>query len=474
MQSSPDSIKLMTNADKNETPPSDGDRMDISEVSDANSPLSELNYQLDNCTVNQMMNHDKISNVSTTLSTIDLSTTTSSTAITTTGTNANTNTNTNVKVITSNNCITRNNTKPAITHPLDNSNKDLSISLESLDLELPTLETYTCEPVDFPNSPKELRQTFEASGIPLPQELDSGATGLSDDEEEDHSIFQAVLSPDCQDVRLKREERPNTLNGPPRLRKIALPQDILSSAGDEDQLSSVISDEDLDRFLSPELDSADELEDSILEKLGDSPSAEGELIPELTAEEERNEARNWQPCTVAGMERRIDMKVIEPFKRVLSHGGYLNAGSHNAIIVFSACFLPHHGRVDYNYVMDNLFFYVLSTLDQLITEDYVLVYLHGGTAKDCMPTFSWLKRCYQMIDRKLRKNLKRLYLVHPTFWLKTIVLMTKPFISTKFSRKLVFINSLAELTDILPLEQASIPDRVKQYDQIKQSIERTK
>lgn len=367
------------------------------------------------------------------------------------------------------------NIQPAITHPLDNT-RDTSLSLESLDLELPTLDTYVDEPVDFPPSPKELRQTLEASGISLPQELDSGATGLSDDEEEDHSIFQAVLSPDCQDVRLRRE-RPSSLSAT-RKKKISVTKEILTgsasgSVDDDEQLSSVISDEDLDQLLSPGLDSPDELEDSILELLDESPAADVEPIPELTAEEERSESRNWQHCTVAGMERRIDMKVIEPFKRVLSHGGYLNAGSHNAIIVFSACFLPHHGRVDYNYVMDNLFFYVLLTLDQLVTEDYVLVYLHGGTAKDCMPTFSWLKRCYQMIDRRLRKNLKRLYLVHPTFWLKTIVLMTKPFISAKFSKKLTFVNSLAELAEILPLEQVCIPDRVKQYDKIKQSIEKS-
>lgn len=369
------------------------------------------------------------------------------------------------------NGLTRN-TQPVVTHPLDNSlDKDASLSLESLDLELPSLDNYTNAPIDLHRSPKELRQALEASGIALPYEGDSGATGLSDEEEEDHSVYQAVLSPDCQDVRLKRE-RPSGLTI--KKKKISIPKEILKCL-DDDQISSVISDEDIDELLSPEMESPDELEDSILEQLDNSPTSptDVEPIPELTAEEERNESRNWQRCNVAGVERRIDMKVIDPYKCVLSHGGYLNAGSHNAIIVFSACFLPHHGRVDYNYVMDNLFLYVLSTLDQLITEDYVLVYLHGGTAKDCMPTFSWLKRCYQMIDRRLRKNLKRLYLVHPTFWLKTIVLMAKPFISSKFSKKLHFINSLGELLELLPLEQASIPDRVKKYDKIKQSMVET-
>lgn len=47
-------------------------------------------------------------------------------------------------------------------------------------------------------------------------------------------------------------------------------------------------------------------------------------------------------------------QVIEPYKKVLSHGGYL-PGSNEAIIVFSACFLPDRSRKDYDYVMDNLF-----------------------------------------------------------------------------------------------------------------------
>lgn len=183
--------------------------------------------------------------------------------------------------------------------------------------------------------------------------------------------------------------------------------------------------------------------------------------------------RYWQVCSVGGVDKRIDMKVIDPFKRVLSHGGYINSGSHNAIIVFSACYLPHRGRVDYNYVMENLFFYTLSTLDQLVMDDYVLVYLHGGAAKDTMPKFSWLKRCYQMIDHRLRKNLRNLYIVHPTFWLKTVLVMARPFVSSKFYKKIIYIESLSSLFDLVPLEQACIPDRVHHYDRIKQSIQST-
>lgn len=56
-----------------------------------------------------------------------------------------------------------------------------------------------------------------------------------------------------------------------------------------------------------------------------------------------------------GQTRIIDMKVIEPYKRCLSHGGYIQQPGNNAIVLFSACFLPDRSRTDYNYVMDNLF-----------------------------------------------------------------------------------------------------------------------
>lgn len=188
-------------------------------------------------------------------------------------------------------------------------------------------------------------------------------------------------------------------------------------------------------------------------------------LPQYTADEERRDSRNWQKITLPdGKTREIDMRVIEPYKRVLSHGGYLKAGGQNAIVIFCACHLPDRSRADYSYVMDNLFLYVVKTLEQLVTDDYVLIYLHGGSNRRNVPPFPWLKRCYQLLDRRLRKSLKHMYLVHPTFWIKSLVWMARPFVSTKFWRKLVYVKSLDELGLHVVVEKAAIPEKVKQYD----------
>lgn len=188
-------------------------------------------------------------------------------------------------------------------------------------------------------------------------------------------------------------------------------------------------------------------------------------LPQYTAAEERRDSRNWQKITLPdGRTREIDMRVIEPYKRVLSHGGYLKSGGQNAIVIFCACHLPDRSRADYSYVMDNLFLYVVKTLEQLVTDDYVLIYLHGGSNRRNVPPFPWLKRCYQLLDRRLRKSLKHMYLVHPTFWIKSLVWMARPFVSTKFWRKLVYVKSLEELGLHVVVEKAAIPEKVKQYD----------
>uniref|UniRef100_A0A673GVN8 ATCAY kinesin light chain interacting caytaxin b n=1 Tax=Sinocyclocheilus rhinocerous TaxID=307959 RepID=A0A673GVN8_9TELE len=62
----------------------------------------------------------------------------------------------------------------------------------------------------------------------------------------------------------------------------------------------------------------------------------------------------WRTVIIGDQEHRIDMQVIRPYLRVVTHGGYYGEGL-NAIIVFAACYLPDSGCADYNYIMENLF-----------------------------------------------------------------------------------------------------------------------
>ncbi|KAG9354049.1 hypothetical protein JZ751_012173 [Albula glossodonta] len=179
-------------------------------------------------------------------------------------------------------------------------------------------------------------------------------------------------------------------------------------------------------------------------------------------EEERQDSKLWRTVIIGEQEHRINMKSIEPFQKVLSHGGYYGNGQ-NAIIVFAACFLPDSDREDYHNIMENLFLYVISTLELMVAEDYMIVYLNGATPHRRMPGLGWLKKCYHMIDRRLRKNLKSFIIVHPSWFIRTILAVTRPFISSKFSNKIKYVDSLAELGELVPMDGIHIPESIIRY-----------
>ncbi|XP_034956147.2 protein prune homolog 2 isoform X7 [Zootoca vivipara] len=308
----------------------------------------------------------------------------------------------------------------------------------------------------------------------------SPVTGLiSEDVGMDIPSNETILDSSATEMR---PEPPNSLDidgSNPRRIKLTAPNINLSLDQSE---GSVLSDDNLDTpdeidINVDDLDTPDEADsfeyaghaneinwEEEQPAIKEASQEESEAIPEYTAEEEREDNRLWRTVVIGEQEQRIDMKAIEPYKRVISHGGYYGDGL-NAIIVFAACFLPDSSRTDYNYVMENLFLYVISTLELMVAEDYMIVYLNGATPRRKMPGLGWMKRCYQMIDRRLRKNLKSFIIVHPSWFIRTILAVTRPFISSKFSSKIKYVSTLAELGELIPMEYVNIPESIAKYEE---------
>lgn len=57
--------------------------------------------------------------------------------------------------------------------------------------------------------------------------------------------------------------------------------------------------------------------------------------------------------------------------------------------------------------------YMVSSLEMLVAEDYLIVYMNGATPRSKMPGISWLKKCYQMIDRRWEK-------IRDTGWMSAV------------------------------------------------------
>ncbi|KAL4608037.1 caytaxin-like [Arapaima gigas] len=187
--------------------------------------------------------------------------------------------------------------------------------------------------------------------------------------------------------------------------------------------------------------------------------------------EDRAEGRLWRTVIIGEQEHRIDMQVIRPYLRVITHGGYYGEGL-NAIIVFAACYLPDNSCADYQYIMENLFLYVVSSLELLVAEDYMIIYMNGATPHRKMPGIGWLKKCYHMIDKRLRKNLKCLIITHPSWFIRTVLAISRPFISEKFVSKIRYVHSLEELAQMVPMEHVHVPECVMQFEEGKVKVQK--
>ncbi|XP_028286695.1 BCL2/adenovirus E1B 19 kDa protein-interacting protein 2 isoform X2 [Parambassis ranga] len=298
----------------------------------------------------------------------------------------------------------------------------------------------------------ELKEEWQDEDFPRP---------LPEEEELEDELFAGTLE----------EQDPGYAvnHGKKAKKKLAAPEISLTLDRSEGSLLSDELDEstelDLDDIDTPSDNSNEfEWEDDLPKpKTTDLLQKGVESVQEYSAMDEREEGRRWRVFRIGDQEHRVDMKAIEPYKKVISHGGYYGDGL-NAIIVFAVCFMPESNQPNYRYIMDNLFKYVIGTLELLVAENYMIVYLNGATSRKKMPSIGWLRKCYQQIDRRLRKNLKSLIIVHPSWFIRTLLALTKPFISSKFSQKIKYVYSLTDLAELVPMEYVSIPDCIKQFD----------
>ncbi|KAM6229023.1 bcl-2/adenovirus E1B 19 kDa-interacting protein 2-like protein isoform 3-T3 [Spheniscus humboldti] len=164
----------------------------------------------------------------------------------------------------------------------------------------------------------------------------------------------------------------------------------------------------------------------------------------------------------------VDLSAVEPYSRVLSHGGNVGPGYHGegfgTVLFFAACHLPDSSIPRYGYVMENLLRYIVGTLERTVADRYVLVCLSGAAARGQVPSFSWMKRCYRAMDRWLRKSLQAVIIVHPTWYIKALVMLSRPFLSPTFSGKVRFAASLRELSQLVPVEPAHVPEPVRRLE----------
>ncbi|KAJ3806743.1 hypothetical protein F5876DRAFT_49464 [Lentinula aff. lateritia] len=124
------------------------------------------------------------------------------------------------------------------------------------------------------------------------------------------------------------------------------------------------------------------------------------------------------------------------------------------MVVLNASALPDPREINYDLLLSR----ILSYLDLYVESDYTVVFLAAGGKHS--PGWNWVWKAYRSLSRKYRKNLKRLYIVHSTFFTKMLFSLAGAIISPKFFRKITYLDTLSELAYHVPLTQIDIPPAV--------------
>ncbi|KAM4677438.1 rho GTPase-activating protein 8 [Discoglossus pictus] len=196
------------------------------------------------------------------------------------------------------------------------------------------------------------------------------------------------------------------------------------------------------------------------------PTVDFEQLAEIELKKDEEELAHLGQSVleVAQTNGAPDVSMSHPYYDIARHGIIHVAGDDNSgrkVITFSCCRLPPCHEIDHVRLLE----YLKFTLDQYVENDYIVVYFHYGLNSRNKPSLSWLQTAYKTFDRKYKKNLKALYVVHPTNFIKVLWKIFKPIISHKFGKKVSYMNYLSDLREHLKFNRLIIPQDVLQHDE---------
>jgi len=100
---------------------------------------------------------------------------------------------------------------------------------------------------------------------------------------------------------------------------------------------------------------------------------------------------------------------------------------------------------------------LIRALDAITRGPFAMLICHHGSNYLGTGNYSWLQSAYGWLPRRYKKNMKRLWILRPTFALRAVFAVVSPFISSKFWKKLQYLHSCDEAASIATPEGLVLP-----------------
>ncbi|XP_055801154.1 uncharacterized protein LOC129870402 isoform X2 [Solanum dulcamara] len=113
--------------------------------------------------------------------------------------------------------------------------------------------------------------------------------------------------------------------------------------------------------------------------------------------------------------------------------------------------------------LERFIMHVVKEFEPLIQKPYSIVYFHSAATLQMQPDLGLMKRIQQILGRKHQHNLHAIYVLHPTFGLKSAIFGLQLCVDNVW-KKVVYVDRLLQLFHYVPRDQLTIPDFVFQHD----------
>ncbi len=106
--------------------------------------------------------------------------------------------------------------------------------------------------------------------------------------------------------------------------------------------------------------------------------------------------------------------------------------------------------------LKRMMLYFIKIANSIVPGPYIMIYAH--TPLTILSQQPIIYKYYKMLPREYKKNLLRLYIVHPNFLMRSFFeIGVRWFVSDKFYKKLHFVKTISELQDLVGINAVACP-----------------
>lgn len=161
------------------------------------------------------------------------------------------------------------------------------------------------------------------------------------------------------------------------------------------------------------------------------------------------------PSAPAACSKMSESRIENIAKQVVQESKTFDPATRLPLVVVDSTALPEHQSEEYQSIVEKV-------IDRLPKHDYVMLFFACGAPSK--PSWSWVARTYSMLERHTKKRLRKVYIVHESWWVRAVTEMLRGVVSSKFRKKLIHVNNLSQLAQHIDITLVNIPKAVYRHN----------